>query len=116
MVVVIWGANTRATRSRFRGGGTATVDAKEMEDFFASCVQLYLELSPGATLRKVATPLLPEDQRDSPARAPAGKGPVEECPWCRHTFSPNPYSSVAELEKAHKAKRDTGGSGSSGAR
>ena len=45
-----------------------------------SRVQLYLDLAPGTTLQKVATPLLPEDQHEAPARAPASSGPVEECP------------------------------------
>ena len=84
------------------GGGTATVDTKNMEDFMKSCVQLYRDLAPGATLRQVATPFLAEDQRDSPARGPAGAGPVEECPWCCHSFSPNPYPSVSALEKHRK--------------
>ena len=87
------------------GGGKATVDIKNMEEFMRSCVQLYLDLAPGATLRTVATPFLAEDQRDSPARGPAGTGPVEECPWCCHTFTPNPYSSVSVLEKHRKAQR-----------
>ena len=87
------------------GGGKATVDIKNMEEFMRSCVQLYLDLAPGATLRTVATPFLAEDQRDSPARGPAGTGPVAECPWCCHTFTPNPYSAVSALEKHRKAQR-----------
>ena len=74
-----------------------------------SCVQLYLDLAPGATLRQVATRFLAEDQRDSPARGPAGTGPVEECPWCCHSFSPNPYPSASALEKHRRAKRDAVG-------
>ena len=74
-----------------------------------SCVKLYLELAPGAVLQPATTPFLPEDHRDSPARGPACTGPVEECPWCCHTFSPNPYSSVSELEKAKKARRHRAG-------
>ena len=62
------------------GGGKAQVDVKNMEDFMKSCVQLYLDLAPGAKLKTVATPFLNEDQHDAPARRPAGNGPVEECP------------------------------------
>ena len=68
-----------------------------MEEFMKSCVQLYRDLAPGAELRKVSTPFLAEDQRDSPARGPAGTGPVEECPWCAHAFAPNPYTSISAL-------------------
>ena len=89
----------------FRG----VVDTKNMEDFMKSCVKLYLDLALGATLRQVATPFLAEDQRGSPTRGPAGTGPVEECPWCCHSFSPNSYLSVSALEKHRKAKRDAVG-------
>ena len=82
-----------------------------MHNFFKACVDLYLELAPGAKLHPATTPFLAEDHRDSPARGPAGSGPVEECPWCCHTFAPNPYASVSELERARKAKR-VGGTGS----
>ena len=96
------------------GGGKATVDCKNMNKFMKSCVQLYLDLAPGTTLHKVATPFLQEDQKHSPARARAGTGPVEECPWCRHTFSPNPYSSISELDKHRKALVSSGGASSTG--
>ena len=36
-----------------------------MEEFFRSCVQLYLDLAPGTRLRNVETPFLPEDQSKS---------------------------------------------------
>ena len=52
----------------------------------------------------------------SPARSPAGTGPVEECPWCCHTFTPNPYSSISALEKHRKAKRATAGASAGSAR
>ena len=68
-------------------------------------VEIYLELAPGAVLTPATTPFLQEDQRDSPARGPSGNGPVEECPWCCHTFPPNPYSSISELERAKKAQQ-----------
>ena len=78
-----------------------------------SCVDLYKELAPGVTLHEAHTPFLAEDHRDSPARGPAGSGPVEECPWCKHTFPPNPYPSINELEKARKAKSKAVGTGTS---
>ena len=93
------------------GGGKATVDSKNMTEFMQSCVQLYLDLAPGTTLQKVATPFLPEDQHESPARAPAGSGPVEECPWCRHTFAPDPYPSISDLQKARRSQQSSGSGG-----
>ena len=74
-----------------------------------TCVELYLELAPGAVLTPATTTFLQEDQRDSLARGPAGNGPVEECPWCCHTFPPNPYSSISELERAKKVRQCGGG-------
>ena len=96
------------------GGGKATADSKGMEDFMRSCVDLYLELAPGATLRRVATPFLREDQRDAPARAPATNGPCEICTWCNHSFPPSPYASLQEYERQRKL--DQGPSGTSSGR
>ena len=82
-----------------------------MQEFMQPSVQLYLDLAPGAVLQKVATPFLPEDQHDSPARAPAGAGPVEECPWCRHTFAPNPFPSFSDLQQSRRQQPATGSGG-----
>ena len=90
------------------GGGKAQVDVKNMEDFMKSCVQLYLDLSPGVQLKTVATPFIVEDQHKAPARAPCADGPVEECPWCCHTFVPNPFPSVSALERHRKSLKANG--------
>ena len=63
------------------------------------------ELAPGATLKKVATPFISEDHRNAPARAPAGTGPVEVCPWCERPHAPNPYKSVEEYDKLKAQQR-----------
>ena len=82
-------------------GGVATVHEYDMEDFMASCVKLYEELAPGVKLKKVATPFLNDDHRESAARGPAGgsghetgaAGPVEICPWCECPHAPNTWPS-----------------------
>ena len=66
---------------RLPNGGLATVNEWDMEEFLKSRVALYQELAPGVALKKVATPFLSEDHRDSPARAPSGTGLVVVCTW-----------------------------------
>ena len=56
-------------------------------------------------LRKVATPFLNEDHRNSPARGPAGTGPVEVCPWCECPHAPNTYKNIEEYDKVMAQKR-----------
>ena len=72
-----------------------------MEDFFRSCVDLYLALSRergfNANLRNVSTPFIAEDQAESPQGAPCGTGPVLYCPYCRHAFSQSQSISDKEL-------------------
>ncbi len=73
----------------------------DMSDFLQSCVDVYLSLAEeGTRLRKVGTPFLPEDQSESEAGAPVCDGPVVECTWCAHTFSPTIVESVEQLPKA----------------
>ena len=81
------------------------VQCKTFEDFMKSCVQLYLDLAPGLELDRVPTPFLDEDQRESPARCASHKGPLEECPWCHHTFPPSPYLDLWAYEHHRKAQR-----------
>ena len=83
----------------------------EMRNFMKSCVDKYLELAPGARLRNVDTPFLPEDQMLSPASMPAcdsdKAGGVIECDWCKHTTPANTkvYKSDKEVEQECKARR-----------
>ena len=93
------GCRNKRSTMKLPSGGLATVHEYNMEDFFRSCISLYEELAPGVKLKKVATPFLTEDHRDSPARGPAGTGPVEVCPWCECPHAPNPYKSIDEYDK-----------------
>jgi hypothetical protein len=70
-----------------------------------SCVQLYLDLAPGLELDRVSTPFLDEDGRDAPSRSAAHVGPLEECPWCAHTFPPNPWPDLRAMEASKRATR-----------
>ena len=57
----------------------------EMEDYLKSCVSKYLNLAgPGVNMKTVATPLLADDQRNSPARGPSHEGETAVCTWCKH--------------------------------
>ena len=85
------------------GGGVATAHSCDVT--FNSCISLYEELAPGATLKKVAAPFISEDRRNAPARAPAGAGLVEVCPWCERPHAPNPYKSVEEYDKLKAQQR-----------
>ena len=83
------------------------VDYKDMEQFMRSCVQLYPDLAPGLELDRVSTPFLDEDGRDAPSRSAAHKGPLEECPWCAHTFPPSPWPDLRAYEASRKSQRAT---------
>ena len=72
------------------------------EPFLQSCVERYLELAKGVgwtrSLTKAATPFITEDQSLSPQGRPCGSGPAVACPWCRHTFRPDVYKTIRDLE------------------
>ena len=77
------------------GDGTrARTMTYDMSSFLSQCVDSYVELAgvDKTTLRRVGTPFLPEDMRQSPARSAAkALEPRVECEWCLHTM---PVSSV----------------------
>ena len=82
-----------------------------IHEFMKSCVQLYLDLAPGLKLDPVSTPFLDEDGRDAPSRSAAHKGPHKECPWCAHTFPPNPWQDLRAYEASKKSQRATPAAG-----
>ena len=81
----------------------------DMEEFLDSCVAKYVELAgPGTKVKPYATPFFQEDHKESPAGAP-GDGPVQECPWCAHTFPPQRiWKDVDELEASKRTKPQVG--------
>ena len=84
------GCNHIRTEVTLPNGKKGVMMKYEMRNFMKSCVDKYMELAPGARLRPVDTPFLPEDQMLSPASKPAcdvkEAGGVIECEWCRHTM------------------------------
>ena len=72
----------------------ATTIKYNMEDFLELSIAKYLELAGvGTTLRGCATLFVPDDRKESPARAP-GVVLVTECLWCLHIASPTAFHNV----------------------
>ena len=71
----------------------------DMEQYINATVAKYVKLAEEVTgkpvkIKKVMTPFLPEDHKESPAGKPCGDGPALQCPWCRHTFPENEVKHV----------------------
>ena len=94
--------------------GIARAVIYNMEDYLTSTVTRYCSLARDLTgkapvLRKVATPFINEDHKESPACRPAATGPLHTCPWCQHSF---PQASTNQLTGSGAASTDVGaGSG-----
>ena len=65
------GCRHEAVSVKLPGGVIARGRSYNMEEFFRSCVQLYLDLAPGTRLRNVETPFLPEEHQKCGAGRPA---------------------------------------------
>ncbi len=90
-------------------GSVASSVSYNMESFWDSCVQRYIELAgPTVRMKVVPTPFLVEDSGKGPAGAPCATGPVAECPWCAHTFAPTVFKDLDELNKNNKKEVPTG--------
>ena len=87
-------------------GSKVTTMTYDMEPFFQSCIDKYLNLARDcgftANLRIVATPFLAEDHRDSPQGKPSHEGAAIYCPACRHAFSPSESITDAEWKNTLK--------------
>ncbi len=95
-------------------GSKATSVSYNMESFWDSCVQRYVELAgPDVRIKKVPTPFLAENSEKGPSGAPCAKGPITECTWCAHTFSPTTYKDLDDLNKKTKKGLPTGNNPSS---
>ena len=78
-----------------------------MEEILESRIERYREHSRRmAFLRDVPAPFTADGCRGPPAGAP-GAGPVQDCPWCFHMYSPRVWLSVGELVtyKAREASK-----------
>ena len=71
-----------------------------MENFWDSCVQRYMELaSPNVRMKVVPTPFLVEDSETGPAGAPCSHDPISERPSRAHTFTPPVYKDLVALNR-----------------
>ena len=65
--------------------------AYNMEEFFKSCVDAYVDLAAKegpkeALTKRVLTLFLPDDPTDFEQAIPCTEGHAFECTWCRHTL------------------------------
>ena len=85
------GCNQRCGTTTLPGGVVANTMVYDMDEFLSSCVTQYLKLSgrPDRALRHVATPYLPDESGNGPARMPVAEGASIVCECCQHSF-PHP--------------------------
>ena len=81
-----------------------------MESYLESTIRKYCslvkELNEGkeVKLKTVATPFLPEDHSDAPARVPRSGESAVCCPWCQHSFPESEFKALRS--KSKKKKKD----------
>ena len=82
------GCTLRKGENRLKDGTRVSTMTYDMESFLEQCVEKYKEIAgKDVILKHVATPSLPEDTKQHPARAPCSKGDMTVCPWCSCSFS-----------------------------
>ena len=82
------GCTLKTGESRLKDGTRVSTMTYDMESFLDQCVEKYKEIvGKDVVLKYVATPSLPEDPKQHPARAPCSKGAMNICPWCKCSFS-----------------------------
>ena len=83
--------------SKMYDGSKVKTLTYNMEGLLRLSVEKYLEIIGKDTkLKRVSTPSLPEDTKESQYRAPISGKKGIECPWCMHQFdpdTPDPYRS-----------------------
>ena len=55
-------------------------------------------------LKTVATPFLPEDHSDAPARVPRSGESAVCCPWCQHSFPESEFKGLRSKSNNNKKK------------
>ena len=82
------GCTLKKGENRLKDGTRVSTMTYDMESFLEQCVEKYREIAgKNVTFKHVATPSLPEDAKQHPARAPCAKGDAVVCPWCSCSFS-----------------------------
>ena len=79
---------TKKGEASLHDGTKVKTVSYDMSDLLKMTVEKYLGIIGEKTLRRVATPMLPEITREHPARAPASDGHSIQCPWCSCDFDP----------------------------
>ena len=81
------GCTLKKGESRLKDGTRVSTMTYDMESFLEQCVEKYREIAgKNVAFKHVATPSLPEDTKQHPARAPCAKGDAVICPWCSRSF------------------------------
>ena len=81
------GCTLKKGESRLKDGTRVSTMTYDMESFLEQCVEKYREIAgKNVAFKHVATPSLPEDTKQHPARAPCAKGDAVICPWCSCSF------------------------------
>ena len=101
------GCTLKKGENRLKDGTRVSTMTYDMESFLDQCVEKYKEIvGKDVVLKHVATPSLPEDPKQHPARAPCSKGAMNICPWCKCSFSGQGDKPSSEAAKGIK---DTAG-------
>ena len=101
------GCTLKKGENRLKDGTRVSTMTYDMESFLEQCVEKYREIAgKNVTFKHVATPSLPEDAKQHPARAPCAKGDAVVCPWCSCSFSGRGADSPRE---SAKGSSDTAG-------
>ena len=94
------GCTLRKGENRLKDGTRVSTMTYDMESFLEPCVEKYQEIAgKDVHLKNVATPSLPEDTKQHPARAPCSKGDMNISPWCSYSFSGRGTSPSSEHAK-----------------
>ena len=97
---VYLGCTLKKGENRLKDGARVSTMTYDMESFLEQCVDKYREIAgKHVAFKHVATPSLPEDTKQHPARAPCAQGDAVVCPWCSCSFSGRGSDSPRESAK-----------------
>ena len=102
------GCTLRKGESRLKDGTRVSTMTYDMESFLEQCIERYKEVAgKDVVLKSVATPSLPEDTKQHPARAPSSSSKdTYKCPWCSCTFAGRGCISPSEHAKGTEETAD----------
>ena len=102
------GCTLRKGESRLKDGTRVSTMTYDMESFLEQCIKRYKEVAgKDVVLKSVATPSLPEDTKQDPARAPSSSSKdIYKCPWCSCTFAGRGCISPSEHAKGSEETAD----------